>query len=620
MCGLIGNATANREARQISEQALRVLARRGPDSTGTWSSPNYCVGHTRLSILDLDPRSDQPMVSADGRYVMAFNGEIYNFRALRARLAAEGAHFVTAGDTEVLMQWVVTRGTDALADIRGMFAFALWDSEDRTLILGRDAFGIKPLLWAEQQDGIAFASTSDALVALGMPPHLDADYLGEYLEFGHGVLGSSPFSGVEALPPGCCLTWSADRIVRTRFADLRAEQARPTDWPTGRAEAFSVIRDSIVRHMVSDVPVGVFLSGGVDSSAVAGTMREAAQEVKSFSVSFSEAGYDESEAAQLAASRLGTSHRCVPFKLKDTSTLFDQLVRAYDEPFGDAAALPTLAVARIASEEVKVVLSGEGGDELFGGYRRYIWHRRSDRIPGVVRRLAAPAFGGVRERLKPLVGWSDYADGYINWLQYGFSISGGTRYAAALNRIRARQGPDNELWSLMVSDQTGWLVDTYLVKLDRATMWHSLEGRVPLLDLDVHSLARNLPDQARITRQRVGKNVLREYTARFVGWDHVNRPKHGFSVPIGAIMASGALSATMARLVSAASSAGPSARQIASVLTSLTTDQGELASTRWWYLLVLLGWCEARGLLPELDVLEGHPACSGLLTHLEGRR
>jgi asparagine synthase (glutamine-hydrolysing) len=604
MCGIAGEyrVDGGRPARgERNFNVLDALSRRGPDASGTWGDDTCAFFHARLSILDLDARSDQPMISNDGRHVLAYNGEIYNFRAVRAQLERSGIRFTTEGDSEVLLAQFIQHGCLGLASLRGMFAFAIYDRETKRLTLGRDPFGIKPLVWKREGPSVLFASTSDALLELGIERRLNADFLVDYLRFGHGVLGSSPLAGVERVRPGTCLEFSGDESREWRYFDVRADVGESS---VGEGEAFAAIRESILRHMVADVPVGVFLSGGIDSAAVAATMREAAQQVKSFSIGFPQRGFDESEAAAEVAARVGTEHTSITFTTADVPKLYDNFIEAYDEPIGDPAALPTLALSDVASNEVKVVLSGEGGDELFGGYRRYFLHHRLASVPGPLRRVAAGAARVRSERLSRLLGWRGFAEGYVRWLEFGpVESPEGNRdkYARELTRIMARQGPANRLWSLMLLDQVGWLTDAYLVKLDRATMFHSLEGRVPLLDCDVFGIAQRLSDRQRTTGPRVGKNLLRAYAARYLGEEYVQRPKHGFAVPLQAVFASGTLDERLRDERRQSSSEW--ARRLAGAARSLSTG-GPTDANGAWYLLVLLDWCERRGLLDELDVLD----------------
>jgi asparagine synthase (glutamine-hydrolysing) len=604
MCGFAGVVGIDTIGEQARDVALSSLAHRGPDASGSCVVDDVLLLHTRLSILDLDARSDQPFVGDDGRFMLIYNGELYNFQALRRELEREGQAFRTNGDTEVLLALLTRWGPSGLRRAKGMYSFALLDRQDRTVLLGRDPFGIKPLVWCRVGSSIAFASTIDALLALGVEPRVDPGYISDFLAYGHGVLGSTPIDGVERVPPGGCVLIDGKSVKTWRHHDLREERAQQDDVPA--RDVFNTIEESIVRHTVADVPVGMFLSGGVDSALVAGVMRKAGQRVVSFSVGFSHAGFDESDAAADAARRIGTEHRSVQFDLTDVPRLFSELIEGFDEPFGDAAALPTLAVSRRAAEEVKVVLSGEGGDEFFGGYRRYLLHRWSTRVPRALRMASVPLLDRRAPRLAGLVGWSRYADGYVRWLEFGLVRNGGSAYAAELDRIRARQGPSNEMWSLMLFDQVGWLVDTYLVKLDRATMRHSLEGRVPLIDLDVAAVARRLRGRDRMTNPRVGKNLLRSYASQFVGERHVNRPKHGFAVPMEAIRGSGVLADELAGVLSRASAAGTWGARLATAARLESQGGGWAAATRWWYLVVLLAWCDRRGALAQLDAIDEH--------------
>ena len=586
MCGIAGFIGGFRGGGFAAERAREELAamtgalhHRGPDDEGFWVDADAAValGHRRLAIIDLSPLGAQPMRSASGRFTITFNGEIYNFRALRAELAGRGARFRGGSDTEVLLaaieEWGVTR---ALERSRGMFAFGLWDAAERVLWLARDRFGEKPLYYGELGDALLFGSELKALRAHSRwrgeiaPEALALLLRHQWIPAPHSV-----FRGVHKLMPGCVLA------VRVRANGLELEESRyfqPAPLavraaPAPREEAdlieqvSAALAESVRLQMVADVPVGAFLSGGIDSSLVVAEMQRASsQPVRTFSIGFEDPAFDETPYAREVAAHLGTRHTELIVTPHDAMEIIPKLPRMYDEPFADPSQIPTALVSTLARRDVTVSLSGDGGDELFGGYVRYLevperW-RKLQRPGGAWLRAAARAVAALPAGvLSPLVPPLRLASGgrtrsaqrmkerAYSWTAACFPDlyeaetacwQPGERFvigASSVTGSRPAERPPpgagaDPLAHMMYTDTRRYLPDDILVKVDRAAMAVSLETRVPLLDVGVAQAAWRIPAGMHMRDGR-GKWVLRQLLERHLPRALIERPKRGFAVPIG---------------------------------------------------------------------------------------
>lgn len=558
MCGIAG-ATLT-ETPWLAEMVHR-LHHRGPDDSGVWLDPDAGagLGHARLSIIDLSPLGHQPMVSPCGRWVIAFNGEIYNYRQLRAELEAAGETFRSHSDTEVLLILLRRQGEAALPKLAGMFAFALWDRQERSLLLVRDRFGKKPLLYAPLPGGnLAFASEIRALAAApGVDLTPDRQALSEYLACLYVPAPRTAFAGIRKLPPGGLLRWQAggDVQVRRWWQPAYVGGRRPSV-DEAVEEMLPLVRRAVLDRMVSDVPVGCFLSGGIDSSVIAALMAQELRAqggppLKSFTMTFDAAAYDEREAARAVADHVGGEHTELPASASFAHRL-DAMCAAFGEPFGNPTALLIDDLSRMARQHVTVALVGDGGDEVFAGYPRYqgglLAERYRRAVPGPVRSVAGMLAGLIPEsssgrhslrRAREFLQGARLpaAEMYASWVEYFDPAE--RRALLGLDYIPPR--PLAELYrtapsaqaldAMQQTDLESFLPGNLLSYGDAMSMEHALETRMPFLD---HRLAEAVADIAPEVRFVCGKKtLLRGVAARLLPKEIVERPKLGFNPPMG---------------------------------------------------------------------------------------
>jgi asparagine synthase (glutamine-hydrolysing) len=547
MCGICGVVSANGSV--DPERVARMsatLVHRGPDSAGELADGPAALAARRLSIIDLET-GDQPIANEDGTLHVVQNGEIYNYRELRRELERAGHSFRTHGDTEVLLHLYEQHGTGFAERLRGMFAVAIWDAPRRRLVLARDRFGIKPLYYRHVDGELAFASELRALPR----GELDLDALEAFLAFNSIPAPLTIFREVRKLPAGYVLVWEDGTVRLERFARPAPLPERDDEAAELVEELRSRLRDSVRAHLVSDVPVGVLLSGGVDSALLAAlAAEETAEPLRTFSIGFEERSFDELADARRVAERYGTRHRELVLR-PDAALLLPALAEAFDEPFADSSALPTYLVSELAATDVKVSLSGEGGDELFGGYYTYAAGLLAERVGGLAR-LARP----VVERLPTSTAKASFdyrakrfvrsahlppLERHHGWKEI-FSpdlraeLTGRRSAFDPVDLLRARYeetGGADELARLQDVDLGVYLVDDLLVKTDRASMAHSLEARVPYLDTVVTNLALALPTRHKV-RGLSKKVLLRKAAKPLLPHEIVHGKKRGFSIPAAA--------------------------------------------------------------------------------------
>jgi asparagine synthase (glutamine-hydrolysing) len=555
MCGITGlwdfGGGAAEDLRARAAAMACALAHRGPDDDGLWAdgAAGIALGFRRLAIIDLSAAGAQPMVSATGRYVLVFNGEVYNHARLRAEL--RGHAFRGHSDTEVMLACIESWGVEhAVERFIGMFAFALWDRASRELSLVRDRLGVKPLYYAATPRGLSFASELDALKHGG----IDRGAVALYARYGYIPAPFSIYEGVRKLLPGTILKFNAkgESEAHTYWDAARvAEHAAANRFTGSEDDAVNAVEallaDAVKLRLISDVPLGLFLSGGIDSPLIAALMRAAAGEVSTFTIGFEGIPGEAPRAAAIAA-HLGTRHTTAIIGARETLDAIPLVAKMYDEPFGDSSAIPTYLVSRMARQHVTVALSGDGGDELFGGYHRYFLGERLDakvsRVPralrrplgGALRKLSrAPLRGGVRDRLRGLGDALVIDDPMARFLAEVDSplleVRGaGAREVALTARARWPR-LDDPTGLMMYLDAVSYLPDDILAKVDRASMAVSLEAREPLLDHRVVELAWSLPLSMK-TRGLHGKWLLRRLLRRYLPDALIDEGKQGFGLPI----------------------------------------------------------------------------------------
>ena len=635
MCGIAGAVES--ETLRVSDAALRsalnAVRHRGPDDDGVWTEGPVKFGHQRLAIVDLSSAGHQPMLSACGRYVLTYNGEIYNFGELRMELEARGRRsWRGCSDTEVLIEAISEYGIEcALKKINGMFALAVWDRRENRLHLARDRFGEKPLFYLERDGAFAFASELGALEQLdSIPLSISESSLAHYFVRGYFPAPESIYEGVCKLPPGCMLAWRpGERSTVSQYWSLddivrRGRKLASFNRQAAIEELDTLLGRSVASRMVSDVPIGVFLSGGIDSSLIAAAMqRHASRPITTFTLGFDDPALNEAEHAREIAKHLGTDHVEATVTAQQALDTVSLLGRMYDEPLCDDSQLPTYLLSAMARKHVTVALAGDGGDELFGGYRRYVgtpalWKRMRQTpfrealgavVSGVPASFLSKSLGfmkgfsdrygkgaGVGPTLHRIAPWMTarsltdlYERNLQKWPADATPVAGHARTEGAWPRSAAPVDGDLDL--LCWHDQHNYLPGDILVKTDRASMAVSLETRLPLLDPEIAAFAWSLP-----TSERTGKKILKDVLERHVPASLFDRPKAGFTPPLETWLL-GPLNGWANDLLS------PERLRRQGILDEERVTSfwrkfsagGTLEEARAWSLLMLQAWLEARG-------------------------
>ena len=566
MCGICGELRFDgAPTRGDIVNAMRDrLVHRGPDASGSYTAPDgrAALGFRRLRIIDLSSNGNQPMPNESGSVQVVFNGEIYNFQRLRADLLARGHHFRSRADTEVIVHLYEEKGIDAIAELDGMFAIAIWDEGARRLLLARDRAGKKPLFYYRGARLLAFASEIKAFFSHPeIPVSVDPDAVPQYFIHGYVPGPRTFYRDIHQVPPGSVMAIGPEGQPSTRtywqLSFPREGEARRIDVDTAAREVRTLVTDAVSRRLVSDVPLGAFLSGGIDSAIVVGVMSSLRDEpVKTFTVGFDgDAAYDETAYARAIAERFTTDH--TEFRVSPSAIdLVDPLIWHHDGPFGDSSAVPTYLVSKLTRQHVTVVLTGDGGDELFAGYERFHAALLSERVPAWAgasarwllrfaptassdrhwsaraRRFAAPLGRSIDERV---TSWNaSFYDDLFALLRPDFRsgiapIDRLEHIAAQVHRLEGR----SPLSRLLHVNFTSYLADDLLVKVDRCTMANSLEARSPLLDRALVEYVAGLPDELKLNGRQT-KVVLRRAFADLLPPETMTRRKMGFGVPVGA--------------------------------------------------------------------------------------
>jgi asparagine synthase (glutamine-hydrolysing) len=567
MCGIVG-IFDTRGRRTLDRAMLRrmndALSHRGPDGDGEHHEPGVALGHRRLAIIDI-ATGQQPLYNEDGSVVVVFNGEIYNFQSLIPELRALGHNFKTRSDTEVIVHAWEAWGEQCVDRFRGMFAFALWDANRETLFLARDRLGVKPLFYASLPDGqVVFGSELKAVVLHpDVTRRIDPCAIEEYFALGYVGEPRTIFSAVKKLPPGHTLKLKRGEPVGEpkEYWDVRFTLDRRLELPEAMDELNRRLEESVRLRMISEVPLGAFLSGGVDSSAVVATMaRVSASPVNTCAISFDDPAYDEAQYAQMVADRFKTRHR-VERVASDDFDLIDELATVYDEPYADSSAIPTYRVCQLARKHVTVALSGDGGDESFGGYGRYRDHLNEQRLRSVLPLAVRRPTFGLLGRIYPKADWAPrvfrakatfeaLARSQVEAYLHDVSIVrqplrhkifsarlraelGGYRVDNLFHRHAMRVDADDPLALIQYLDLKTYLVGDINTKVDRASMAHSLEVREPLMDHPLVEWLASLPSSLKV-RDNQGKYLLKRALERHLPAEILYRPKMGFAVPLSA--------------------------------------------------------------------------------------
>ncbi|MFQ5406830.1 MAG: asparagine synthase (glutamine-hydrolyzing) [Anaerolineales bacterium] len=559
ICGVLNSGSQPVESERL-ERMTAMLQHRGPDDSGVWAHGPVGLGNTRLAVIDLSPAGRQPMSDASGRVHIVFNGEIYNFQALREQLLRTGHTFASGTDTEVILKLYLDHGTDCLHHLHGMFALAIWDAAKRSLLLARDRLGKKPLYYYRRDNRLIFASEIKSLLEYpDVPRVLNLEAVPYYLAYGYVPAPQTIFAGIRALLPGERMTVCEGALeIQTYWkpalpvTEGKAEHAPELDWG---ARLLSGLRAAVRARMISDVPMGAFLSGGLDSSAVVALMAEASTErVQTFSIGFAdEPSYNETAQAQQVARHLGTDHREFVVDVR-AAELMPKLIWHLDQPFGDSSAIPTYLVAKLAREYVTVALTGDGGDELLAGYDRFRAARLSEyynKVPHAVH--AALAFAG--SRLPQGTGYRNFArrfnrfvgnarkplpERYLGWVgvmtpdAVGALVAdtSGPDLAAHFGTYFRMAANGDPLPALLDVNMRTYLPDDLLVKTDRMTMAASVEARSPFLDHQLVEIVAGMPPALKM-RGKIGKYLLRQVFRDKLPAATLTQPKHGFGVPVG---------------------------------------------------------------------------------------
>jgi asparagine synthase (glutamine-hydrolysing) len=622
MCGIAGLAT--RDGLRPSDDALvdrmlTCIAHRGPDDHNAFSDAHAAIGSRRLAIIDL-AGGRQPMSGEDTRVHVTQNGEIYNYIELRAELEGRGHRMTTTSDTEVIAHLYEEDPAGFVRKLRGMFAISIWDAGRQRLTLARDRLGKKPLYWRFVDGRLSYGSELKTVVEdPDVPRVIDRQALARYLEYGYVPTPQSIFEGIQKLPPASILIWDTiDQPRVERYWEPRYEPKRTLAPGEDTERALELVRESVAIRLRSDVPVGVFLSGGMDSSVVTALMAELSNHpVRTYSIGFEERGFDELPYARAVARHFGTEHHEDVVRL-DAIGLLPELADHYDEPFADSSAIPTYRVSEIAARDLKVVLTGDGGDETFGGYERYRWYGAMSIISGLGGPAHLPAVDVARAFLRVAAPRHRLRRRADSWRRYA-AMTGAGRYTGLMTQIptdvRAAllrdasladqdaylidaltSGPPDELDRILRADTLTYLPEDLLVKMDRATMANSLEARAPLLDHELIEFVAQLPSRRKIHRGKT-KIVLREIAHQLMPRELVERPKMGFGVPVGSWFR-GELGERYRELVLAPDAAirdlldqGPAGDLLAEHRTRRVDH-----SARLWSLLMLEQW--ARRWLP----------------------
>jgi asparagine synthase (glutamine-hydrolysing) len=556
ICGQINFAQENTISTEVLKRMQHSLSHRGPDSKGIWTEDSVGLGHTRLAIIDLSESGQQPMSNEDKTVWIVYNGEVYNFPDLREELQSKGHHFRSQTDTEVIVHLYEEEGIQGLSRLRGMFAFAIWDKNERQLFLARDRLGQKPLYYYTDGEKLLFASEVKGILAsrlVEIAPDYQALY--QFVCLGYVPHPNTGFQGIKKLPPGHYLVTDGEKVILKPYWSLQVEPSDSViiNETEVRRELLDLLMEATQMRLVSDVPVGVLLSGGIDSNAVTAMMGRHLNQIKTFTVGFEDELYDERKEARFLAEKLGTDHHEMIVKpaIRD---ILSKLVGAYDEPFADPSSIPSYYVAQMASQHVKVVLNGDGGDESFAGYGKYVQGIAGENLRGIpttissfLSRMLDRKRAGKAKSLSEVLALSGISPASV-FAQLGLVIPvpyvdslinpnfkdliGNENPLAHLLECYEKHHTGDIVNTMLAVDRETYLPDDLLFKIDIATMSHGLEARSPLLDHHLVKYVARLPGNLKL-RGLKKKYILKEALRDVLPPQVLNRKKRGFDVPVG---------------------------------------------------------------------------------------
>lgn len=589
MCGIAGLIAKN--GRSLDQGRLVAMAgkiaHRGPDGEGMWVEGQAGLAHRRLALVDLSPSGAQPMVSEDGRFVVTFNGEIYNYKELRSQLS--GVRFQSESDTEILLALYAQEGEAMLAKLRGMFAFAIWDKQESRLFFARDRIGKKPFFYKRSEQEFAFASEVKSLV--DGESQIDEQAIRLFLGLQYVPSPLTGFKNIFSLEPGMCGTWK-DGVFATR-SYLERVSKPDVSFDDAAHEVRRILDESVRLRLIADVPVGIFLSGGIDSSAIAALAHKQGAKLSSFTLGFDEAAFDERDQSAELAKKFGFEHHAFLAKPEDLLAIADETIEHYDVPYADSSSLNTWILARETKKHAKAVLTGDGGDELFGGYRRYRYFEQALQLKilgfgipaGFVSRIASDLTGDQRFQR-----FADTIDGGYASLFCGAYFQQPEAIEFINKRLKKELDP---IGAAMDFDLHSYLSDDLNVKMDRATMRHGLEARCPLLDQELVAYVTSLPTEYRYKKGQT-KRLLVEAVKDLLPVEIGKRGKRGFQVPL-AIWFRGAMrNAFVERCVTSSKLHAYIDKERVEKLLS-ENDRGSDHGNRLWMLYSLATWLEKYG-------------------------
>lgn len=567
MCGIVGIYAFNEKGKSTFDnlaKANATLGKRGPDYAGTFLQGNVALAHARLSIIDISPEGNQPKTEETGRYTIVFNGEIFNYKSLKASLIEKGHTFKSDSDTEVLLKLYIQDGEACLNQLNGFFAFSIYDNHDHSLFIARDRYGIKPLFIYQDEDKLCFASEIKALLALGLPKKLDAVALANYLHFNYVPAPSSMFENIEKFPVGNYFHIKGNKVDKAQYYDIpyheKVANATALSYEDAQKQLHDLLDDAVRLRLIADVPLGAFLSGGIDSSVIVALASKYTNQLNTFSIGYKDEPYfDETNYALLVADKYKTNHTVFSLTNDDLLANLYDVLDYLDEPFADSSALAVFILSKLTRQEVKVALSGDGADELFAGYNKYMGEYKITHggVPAAAIKTLSPLWKTLPKSRNSKAGniirqLHRFAEGaklstserYWRWAGFGdeaqsFSMltpAYQQKYSTAIHQSRKAEilkhfTADSGINEVLRTDIDLVLQNDMLVKVDMMSMANSLEVRVPFLDYRVVDFAFSLPEKYKINAKSK-KRIVQDAFRHLLPAELYNRPKHGFEVPL----------------------------------------------------------------------------------------